>query len=218
MTDKNISILTVSETWFSANGTITDLTDGFVHKSKYKFIGVTRASCDRVGTGAGGVGVLVRSEFSMRKLFDETNILLDRSTEIVWVLITLQHNKLLVASVYSPPTSDFDCTRFASQVQQLQNEYKDVPIVVGGDFNVRISNMSTCGLNRTSVDKFVPNPKSREFVALMDVLGLVIVNDVHNKASWTNSTKTGRSIADITTNVCTTQHNHQIVAVVSHRL
>ena len=196
LVSKRICICCVQETWLSQNDITTNLLMAFNNGSQWQWFSKERQYSKRQYTGAGGVAIILKSSIKTEQIHVPD---FDSETESLFVKVLLDQQKLIIASIYHPPNAKFDESLFSLQIQWINSRFANVTIILMGDFNMRINELPSNGIQRHSVDNArKPTFKDVEFVQILDNQQLYIINGLWTKAQWTNcrSKHSHRSIVD----------------------
>ena len=152
--------------------------------------------------GRGGVGLLVKAELGkVRKVGPY-------GEGCVWTEITMgTGEKIYVAVVYMRPGSEHEGER--SEVWRaietgIEKARKRGSVVVVGDMNARFGAMNSVlaqgdeliEIKRNSMDTVI-NGEGRNMINRLDELGLVVLNGIKKKMTWTFDNGRGKSVVDI---------------------
>ena len=188
-------MLALQETWLRDADRISDITDCFSHKSKFRFFSAHRLHQNKdMNRGSGGVGLLISSDF-----WDSAEQVMKSSAEYetVWIKVKKANTVLHIASVYLPPQT-FRRSRAAvnESLDRLCHDIKTLsttaPCIVCGDFNMRVSTLpstvSSTVYSRLSQDSLhVPTAAERDFINSFNICNLLLLNGLFGRtAQFTN--------------------------------
>ena len=180
--DEQIHILGVQETWMNPGDRAENVLYGFRNAANYQYFWTNRISKESTNqfNQHGGVGIIVDKTILSTKI--EIPHTESTTIESVWLLT----KKLIIASIYIKPNEVFDDIFFRSAINFINNKYNNLPIIILGDFNQRLAEVSSAGHIRTSHDnKHTLNKSEKLFISTLNDLRFCILNGVYEKANWT---------------------------------
>lgn len=126
-----IHIICISESWLK-----TTHSDRMVEIAGFKIL-----RHDRFGSRGGGVAIYVKNGIKCNVIRKSSSTC---SLEFVFVELLFNNYKLLIGSVYNPPTKN-NFSELDLALSELSNSFKD--IIIAGDFNVNM-----CVTNNSSTN------------------------------------------------------------------
>lgn len=169
LTQHNIDILTLSETWLSDN-----IDSRILKIPLYNFY-----RCDRRGRGGGGVAVYCK---------DNINPKIDKCTaddvnEIMWLTFAVSNGTIALGVVYRPPNTNFSV--FLNTFADLLADHliRSNRLICTGDFNVNLLDLSDSKTQRLlnlissmNLTQIIKQP-TRITTSSATLLDLIIVNE-----------------------------------------